>query len=110
MLVRRCFLFKKQRESESFFFFLFFFTALISQVKSVTVHAADIVLAWRGEINKDKEGREEKGTVEGGRGPMLQGRGGEEESGTTLASSHESRLDQPGRHRTRSAQILWKWV
>jgi len=34
------------------------FTALISQIKSVTIHATNIALAWRGEINKDTgEGR-----------------------------------------------------
>lgn len=83
VLVRRCFLIKSKRQSESFFFF---FTALISQVKSVTVHATDM-LAWRREINKDKgEGR---GCCRG------RDRGGE--SGTTRASSHENSQVKTGR-------------
>lgn len=54
--------------------FFFFFTALISQVKSVTVHATNVVLAWRGEINKDKrEGRGPTGTS-GTTLPMRAGR------------------------------------
>lgn len=59
-----CFLNQKQRESESFCF-CFFLYCIISQVKSVTVHATKVMLAWRGEINKD--GGE-------GIGPMLRGK------------------------------------
>lgn len=58
------------------------------------------MLAWRGEINKD-EGE--------GRGPNAAG-----ESGTTVASSHESGLDLRVEisqvNRMLSGQILRKWV